>query len=132
MKRTLLLHPELSQSIARLGHGDMVVLADAGLPIPDGPRRIDLAVTPGVPRLADVLKAVLSEMQVERAMIARETIDAGAGHVLPTWCAGQLAIAPEMISHEELKRLCARAKVVVRTGECTPYANIVLCAGVTF
>ena len=132
MKRTLLLHADLSQLIATLGHGDTIVLGDAGLPVPDGPRRIDLAVTPGVPRLADVLRAVLSEMQIERAMLAREALDPATGGALPAWCAGQLAVTPETISHEELKRLSARAKAVVRTGECTPYANIILCAGVTF
>jgi D-ribose pyranase len=132
VKRSPLLHAELSQVIAALGHGDMLVIGDAGLPIPDGPRRIDLALTPGVPRIAEVLKAVLSEMQVERALLARESLgDAPAG-TLPDWCAGQLPVVPETVSHEELKRLSARAKAVVRTGECTPYANIVLCAGVTF
>jgi len=50
MKRTTLLHAELSEVIARLGHGDLLVIGDAGLPIPDGPRRIDLAVSAGVPR----------------------------------------------------------------------------------
>jgi D-ribose pyranase len=82
--------------------------------------------------LADVLKAVLTEMQVERVMLARETLAREPGGGLPAWCAGQLAVVPETISHEELKRLSARAKAVIRTGECTPYANIILCAGVTF
>ncbi|BEP50864.1 MULTISPECIES: D-ribose pyranase [Variovorax] len=132
MKRTALLHAELSQVIAALGHGDMVVIGDAGLPIPDGPRRIDLALTPGIPRVADVLKVVLSEMQVERALIAREAIGQLPVGQLPAWCEGQLAALPETVSHEELKRLSARAKAVIRTGECTPYANIVLYAGVTF
>ena len=132
MKRTALLHAELSQVIAALGHGDMLVIGDAGLPIPDGPRRIDLALTPGIPRVADVLKVVLSEMQVERTLIAREAIGQLPVGQLPAWCEGQLAALPETVSHEELKRLSARAKAVVRTGECTPYANIVLCAGVTF
>jgi D-ribose pyranase len=132
VKRAPLLHAELSQVIAALGHGDMVVIGDAGLPIPDGPRRIDLALTPGIPRVADVLKAVLSEMQVERALIAREAIGQLPAGKLPAWCEGQLAAMPETVSHEELKRLSARAKAVIRTGECTPYANIVLCAGVTF
>jgi len=63
LKRTALLHAELSHVIASLGHGDMLVLGDAGLPIPDGPRRIDLAVARGVPTLDEVLQAVLSEMQ---------------------------------------------------------------------
>ena len=132
MKRTALLHAELSQVIAALGHGDMVVIGDAGLPIPDGPRRIDLALTPGIPRVADVLKVVLSEMQVERTLIAREAIGQLPVGQLPAWCEGQLAALPETVSHEELKRLSARARAVIRTGECTPYANIVLYAGVTF
>ncbi len=46
MKRTALLHAELSHAIASLGHGDMLVIGDVGLPIPPGPRRIDLALTP--------------------------------------------------------------------------------------
>lgn len=132
VKRTALLHAELSQVIAALGHGDMLVIGDAGLPIPDGPRRIDLALTPGIPRVADVLKVVLSEMQVERTLIAREAIGQLPVGQLPAWCEGQLAALPETVSHEELKRLSARAKAVIRTGECTPYANIVLYAGVTF
>lgn len=132
MKRTALLHAELSRVIATLGHGDMLVLGDAGLPIPNGPLRIDLAVTPGLPPLADVLRAVLTEMQVERVVLARETLEREIGGTLPAWCAGQLSVTPELVSHEELKRLTASAKAVVRTGECTPYANIVLCAGVTF
>jgi len=132
VKRTALLHAELSQVIAALGHGDMLVIGDAGLPIPDGPRRIDLALTPGIPRVADVLKVVLSEMQVERALIAREAIGQLPVGQLPAWCEGQLTALPETVSHEELKRLSARAKAVIRTGECTPYANIVLYAGVTF
>jgi D-ribose pyranase len=75
---------------------------------------------------------VLTEMQVERAVIAREALDA-AGGALPAWCEGQLGdVVPETLSHDDVKRLSARAKAVVRTGECSPYANIVLVAGVTF
>ena len=72
MKRTALLHAELSHAIASMGHGDMLVIGDVGLPIPDGPRRIDLALTPGIPAVADVLRAVLTELQVEKAVIATE------------------------------------------------------------
>ena len=64
MKKTPLLHAELSGLIASLGHGDMLVIADAGLPVPPGTRTIDLAVTRGVPSFEQVLTAVLSEMQV--------------------------------------------------------------------
>ena len=128
MKRTTLLHAELSHAIASLGHGDMLVIGDVGLPIPPGPRRIDLALTPGIPAVADVLRTVLAEMQVERALIATEAVERAQGS-LPGWC--QLPVVPEALPHEEFKRLCRDARVMVRTGECTPYANVILCAGVT-
>ncbi|SUB14264.1 D-ribose pyranase [Pantoea agglomerans] len=49
MKKGRLLNAELSHVIARLGHTDTLTIADAGLPIPAGPQRIDLALTPGTP-----------------------------------------------------------------------------------
>lgn len=128
MKKSPLLHAELSRVIASLGHGDLVVIGDAGLPIPDGPQRIDLAVTRGVPAFDDVLGAVLAEMQVERVVVAHESLAAGA---LPAW-ATRAGAPVEQVSHDELKRLSARARAVVRTGECTPYCNIVLASGVVF
>ncbi|WPH13385.1 D-ribose pyranase [Variovorax paradoxus] len=130
MKRTALLHAELSQVIAALGHGDMLVIGDAGLPIPDGPRRIDLAVARGVPLLADVLQAVLSEMQVESVVVADEALN--GAKALPAWYPQSLGMAPQTVSHEEFKRRSAKARAIVRTGECTPYANIMLIAGVSF
>lgn len=133
MKRTALLHAELSHVIASLGHGDMLVLGDAGLPIPDGPRRIDLAVARGVPQLDEVLQAVLSEMQVEGIVIADEALDGdGDTKKLPGWYPQSLGIEPQTVSHEEFKRRTAKARAMVRTGECTPYANIILIAGVAF
>lgn len=131
MKRTPLLHAELSQVIAALGHGDTLLIGDAGMPVPAGPRRIDLALTAGIPRVADVLRTVLEEMQVERAVIASEALDRNGGR-LPDWCASLPVAAAEAVPHEELKRLSATAKAVVRTGEFTPYANILLVAGVVF
>lgn len=129
MKRTALLNAELSHAIATMGHGDMLVIGDVGLPIPPGPRRIDLALTPGIPAVADVLRVVLTELQVEKAVIATEATERAQG-LLPSWC--QLPVTPQAVSHEEFKRLTERARVVVRTGECTPYANVILVAGVTF
>lgn len=132
MKRNLLLHAELSHLIATMGHGDMLVLGDAGLPIPVGtnaPQRIDLAVCPGTPRLEEVLRAVLSELQVQSTVIATEALD--ADHP-PAWYTDQLSLTPKTVSHEAFKKLCGTARAMVRTGECTPYANIILVAGVTF
>jgi len=131
MKKTPLLHADLSRTIARLGHGDMVVIADAGLPVPEGTPCIDLAVTRGVPAFTQVLAAVLSEMQVERIVVARE-LRARSAAMYEHIAAAFPGMKAEEISHEELKALTRHARAVVRTGEFTPYANLVLVAGVVF
>jgi D-ribose pyranase len=131
MKRTTLLHSELSALIARLGHGDMLVIGDAGLPIPDGPQRIDLALTANLPRFLDVLRVVLSEMQVETAVVADELSDRNPE--VAKGIAELLGATPVSgMSHENFKALSARARAIVRTGEFSPYANVILRAGVVF
>lgn len=114
-----------------LGHGDMLVIGDAGLPIPEGPRRIDLALTRGIPGFLDTFKAVLSEMQVQSVILAQET-----EQVSPHIQAALLALLPgttvRVVSHEELKEITRQARAIVRTGEFTPYANVILVAGVVF
>ncbi|MGN6526730.1 MAG: D-ribose pyranase [Burkholderiaceae bacterium] len=131
MKRTFLLHAELSEVIARLGHGDLLVIGDAGLPIPDGPRRIDLAVSRDVPRFHDVLAAVLSEMKVESAVVADEL--AGHNAVVNMELRRQLhGMVLEAVPHADFKSMTRTARAVVRTGEYSPYANVILRAGVVF
>lgn len=73
MKKTKLLNAALSHLIAQLGHNDVVVVGDAGLPVPAGVPCIDLALMRGLPSLAQVLEALESEMQVERMVLAKET-----------------------------------------------------------
>ena len=134
MKRNFLLNTEISTLVSSMGHGDMVVIGDAGLPIPTGlgaPQRIDLALSPGIPSLDQTLTAILSELQVEKAYVANEAL-LGESQALPAWCASRSGMNIQTISHAELKALCQTARAVIRTGECTPYANIVLVSGVTF
>lgn len=127
MKRGKLLNAELSGLIAAMGHGDLLVIGDAGLPVPAGVRCIDLAVTRGVPGFFDVLDAVLAEMVVERAAWAAE-----ASADLAALLAARPLGATQIIAHDELKAHSTRARAIVRTGEYTPYANICLWSGVDF
>ncbi|MCU7241123.1 D-ribose pyranase [Pseudomonas peradeniyensis] len=134
MKKTPLLNIALSRTIAGLGHGDILVIGDAGLPVPPGVELIDLALTPGIPDFASVLRVVLSEMQVERHVLAEEVFQAlppGLAEVERLHAGGELG-QRQVLSHAEFKTLCRQARAVVRTGECKPYSNIALVAGVTF
>ena len=130
MKKGPVLNIALSQLIASLGHGDMVVIGDAGLPVPPGVPVIDLALTRGIPGFLQTLNTVLAEMQVESHVLADE-LDANN----PAIAAAVAALAlpgRAGTTHAEFKRITAGARAVVRTGECTPYANIILVAGVVF
>lgn len=134
MKKTSLLNIALSQTVASLGHGDLVVIGDAGMPVPAGTPLVDLAVTPGVPDFHSVLRALLSEMQVESHLLAEETlaVQPPALAELERLTADGALGARRLVSHEELKTLCRQARVQIRTGECQPYTNLILVAGVTF
>lgn len=129
MKRRGLLNAPLSGALARLGHTDELVVADCGLPVPRDVPVVDLAVTFGVPRFLDVLDVLLGELVVEGATAAREVVDANpACHRELLRRFGDLAL----VDHADLKREAASAALVVRTGEATPYANVLLSCGVPF
>ncbi|AEY01267.1 D-ribose pyranase [Oceanimonas sp. GK1] len=139
MKKTTLLNSHLSALVASLGHTDEITLGDAGLPVPPGVERIDLAVSPGLPGLEDTLAALLTELQLEAVVLAEEIKTASPE--LHRRLLAQMAeaahdqgrdIAVRYLSHAEFKGRNGHSRAVIRTGECTPYANLILCAGVPF
>ncbi|MEX1828372.1 D-ribose pyranase [Luteibacter sp. CQ10] len=132
MKRSGLLHAELNRVIAAMGHTDTLVIADVGLPVPPGVPCIDLAVLPGTPSFATVFEAVYAELAVESATVASEIRTKNPALVALAERLASEGVAVHELSHDDLKRLSARAVAVVRTGETSPYANIILHAGVTF
>ncbi|MFB9991407.1 D-ribose pyranase [Deinococcus oregonensis] len=130
MKSGGLLHPELLALIARVGHTDTIVIADVGLPIPRNVPRIELAVVAGLPDLLSVLRAVVAELVVESVTLASETrIHSPAFHHQLE----SVLHAPTVeVDHETLKGMLHHAAAVIRTGETTPYANVILHCGVDF
>jgi len=131
MKKNGILHSQLSAIIASLGHTDMLVIGDSGLPVPAGVTCVDLAVSAGVPGFMDVVRAVAQELEAEQLVVATE-LEAQESQ-LPNELRACFPLASfQSVSHEELKRLSAKAKAVVRTGEQTPYANVIIFSGVTF
>lgn len=130
MKKAGVLHSELSRIIAGLGHTQTLVIADYGLPVPSNVQLIDLAISREVPSFIDVLSTVLEELTVESATIATE-IDVANIRVFNE-IKRLMACPLEKIPHETFKGELQHAVAVVRTGEHSPYANIILRAGVVF
>ncbi|GGW79111.1 D-ribose pyranase [Streptomyces lomondensis] len=129
MKKAGILNRHLAGALAELGHGDGVLVCDAGMPIPDGPRVVDLAFRAGVPAFAEVLDGLLAELVIEGATAAEEVRRANprTSKLLDGYFP-----ALDLVPHERLKELSAGARLIVRTGEARPYANVLLRCGVFF
>lgn len=131
MKKIGILNQPISAVIAGLGHTDTLVVADAGLPIPAGPQRIDLALTQGIPTFLDTLRVVLSEMQIEKVIVAAEMAQVSpAVYEQVQATVGDVPI--ETCPHTAFKAMTAEARAIIRTGDFIPYANIILVSGVVF
>jgi D-ribose pyranase len=131
MKKTGILNAQLIGHIAALGHKDTFMIGDAGMPVPKGVPIVDLILCGGVPTFKQVMDAVLAETAVEGYTIAEEIKEYNPE--LLGYIREKLAeTEEEMISHVALKQMSAQVKFAVRTGEFTPYPNIILRAGVAF
>ena len=131
MKKDRVLNPKILEAVATTGHTDMLVIGDCGLPLPRGVEVIDVSVTAGLPRFMDLLKAVNTEFVAESAIVASEVEEKNP----EVWAQIQKEMngAPiRLVPHEELKRITASARYIIRTGETSPYANIILIGGVNF
>lgn len=133
IKKGRLLNSQIISTIARMGHTDTLCIADAGLPIPSTTCRIDLAISKNFPDFIATLQVILEELCVEHAFLAKEIKENN-----PTMLnqiitlLKQNNITSSFISHEDLKTMTKDSKAVVRTGECSPYSNIILQSGVEF
>ncbi|WP_374719554.1 D-ribose pyranase [Parageobacillus toebii] len=131
MKKRGILNKELSTLLASLGHTDTIVIADCGLPIPNESARIDLSLVKGFPPFLSVLDAILEELEVEAFTLAEEIKTENP--VMYENIQQRLASVPmQFVPHEQFKEMTKSAKAVIRTGEATPYANIILHSGVNF
>ncbi len=132
-KSATTINPALSRVISETGHTDLLVVTDAGLPIPTGSERIDLAYRPGAPAFLDVLDTVLAELVVEGATVSAEVAEKSPEvlDALRERFAG-MGFEIELVPHVDFKKLTQGARAFVRSGEFTPYANVILHAGVAY
>ncbi len=126
MQTSGIVHAELAGRLAGLRHTDLLAVADSGLPVPPGVPVVDLGVLYGVPPFLTVLDAVLATVTVEASWAASE-VDGANPDVA---AALRERLSPALVTHERFKELVGGCRFVVRTGEATPYANVLLRSGV--
>lgn len=131
MKKTKMINSDMSRVIAQMGHFDKLSIGDAGMPVPMGTEKIDLAVDNGIPSFMQVLTNVLEELEVQRIYLAEEIKTEN-----PKILENIKALMPEtpitFMPHSDMKQDLNNCHAFVRTGEMTPYSNIILESGVVF
>lgn len=127
------LNAQLSRVISECGHTDSIVVADAGLPIPASVERIDLAYRAGAPAFLDVLDTVLAEFVPEKAVVSSEMVQNSPDMLNALrQRLERTDVEIEFVPHTEFKQRTHVARAVVRSGEFTPFSNVLLISGVPF
>jgi D-ribose pyranase len=130
MKRNGILNLGLNQALAAMGHGDFLIVCDAGFPIPATVNRVDLAIVADVPDIETVLTAINADFIAEKFGYANEMAQNNPPlkeKVDRIFAGAELVTFPHT---EILTELAAKAKFIIRTGAFDPWGNIVLYSGV--
>lgn len=131
MKKSKVINSDISRVIAQMGHFDKLSIGDAGMPVPPTTEKIDLAVDNGIPSFMEVLNNVLEELEVQRIYLAEEIKTENPAMLEAIQ--KRLPNTPvSFIPHSEMKQELNNVYAFIRTGEMTPYANILLESGVVF
>ncbi|MCC5890296.1 MAG: D-ribose pyranase, partial [Alkalibacterium sp.] len=81
----------------------------------------------------EVLDVVVADMKVEHIVLAEEIKEQNHSvHEKVLIRLEKEGAEASYLSHEEFKERSKQAKAIIRTGEVTPYANVILQAGVLF
>ncbi len=133
MKKGGILNSDISRVLSYMGHTDCIAIGDCGLPIPEEVERIDLALAFGEPTFMKTLETVVGDMKVEKIILAEEIKEQNKDVLkqIEELFDGQ-DIEIEYVPHTEFKQRTYECRAVIRTGETTPYANIILQSGCIF
>lgn len=134
MQKIGILNSHIAKVLCDLGHTDQICVGDCGLPVPEGVAKIDLALKLGQPTFIDVVREIATYMEIQKVYVAKETETKN-----PKQWQDLHEVFPEdkvewvvLDSHEIFKQQTKKSKVIIRTGEITPFSNIILESGVIF
>lgn len=128
------INPKLLSALAHCGHGDKVLIADGNYPLAsktNGAELVYLGVMPGTPTVTQVLEAVQSVANIERA----EVMDPGDGtqpEIFGTFREMLGDMELEKLSRSDFYEACCRQdiRLAISTGEKRTFANLLITVGV--
>lgn len=131
MKKNGIINSEISKVLSNMRHTDLICISDLGLPYPNNVKTIDLSLRFGFPSFIDVLTEITKDMKIERIILAEE-IKNNNREIYDKILNMFENISIEYVSHNNFKQITSDCKAIIRTGEATPYANIILQSACIF
>lgn len=129
MKELGILNRDIAVVISEQGHGDLLMVVDAGFAIPRDAEVIDLSLKENVPRVMDVLDELSRYFSVEKIYMSEETREISPSHFKKVSAAFGDLVEVETMAHKDLKEKSREVKAVIRTGDFTAYGNVILVSG---
>jgi D-ribose pyranase len=123
-----ILNRDIAESISKMGHMDEMIVCDAGFPIPDGVKTIDISLSENIPTVDDFLKILKKYFSVEKLVLAEETKKVSPSKFKKI-CGIFDKAEVEIIPHTELKKRSRNVKAIVRTGDFTAFTNVLIVSG---
>ena len=124
-----ILNPQINSLLARVRHTNMLVIADRGFPFWPSIETVDISLVDNIPTVLQVFEAIRANFDIGKIIMAEEFIQANNADVNKLFAAAISPIPHQYVAHTELKRLVPAAIGLIRTGDTTQYANMILISG---
>lgn len=127
MLKTGILNPALNDLLSRVRHTNTLVIADRGFPFWPMIETVDISLVDGVPTVLQVLAAIRENFVIGQACMAEEFLASNGKPIRTRFAAALEGIPIAYEPHEAaFKPRVPRAIGLIRTGDSTPYANMIL------
>ena len=127
MLRTGIINPAGLSLLARVRHTNTLVISDRGFPFWPGIETVDISLVDDVPTVLQVLEAVRANFAIGEVHMAEEFLAHNTGDTKAAFTRALTGLPVVYESHEKaFKPRVPRAVGLIRTGDTTHYANLIL------
>jgi len=129
MIRQGILNPLINSLLSRVRHTNMLVIADRGFPCWPGIETVDISLVDGIPTVLQVLEAIRPNFDIVQIYMAWEFREENTPEAQERLAKATAGIALVFEPYAEMKKRVPQAIGLIRTGDATQYANMILVSG---
>lgn len=129
MRETGIVNTEICDVLSMMGHMDELIVCDAGFPIPQGVRTVDISLAENKPTVLDLLEELKKHFSVEKIIMANQTREVSPSRYQAIKELFGSDMPEQTMDHSEFKKRSKSVKAVIRTGDFTAFSNVLLVSG---